>query len=50
MTMSKKSMPEKHGDAGKRKHIAGIGSKIKMMRNASRASHVAAAKVALRGK
>jgi hypothetical protein len=50
MTMSKKSTPEKIGAVGKRKHMAGIDSKIKMMRNASRAAHKAAYKIALRGK
>jgi hypothetical protein len=43
----KKSTPEKIGAAGKRKHMASIGLKINMMRTASRAVHVAAAKMAL---
>jgi hypothetical protein len=51
MGMKKSTPTEKIGAGGKRKHIASIGSKIKMMRNASRAAHVAAYKLALgRGK
>ncbi len=46
----KKSTPENIGAVGKRKHLAGIGLKIKSMRRQSRAAHIAAAKVALRGK
>jgi hypothetical protein len=43
----KKLTPEKIGAVGKRKHLAGIGSKIKMMRATSRAANVSAAKMAL---
>jgi hypothetical protein len=41
---------EKIGAAGKRKHMVGIGLRIKRMSNVSRAAHIAAAKAALRGK
>jgi hypothetical protein len=37
---------EKIGAAGKRRHMAGIGSKIKSMRNASRAAHAFAYRLA----
>jgi hypothetical protein len=50
MTMSKKSMSEKHGDAGKRKHLTAIAAKLKMMSAAGKGAHVAAYKIALRGK
>jgi hypothetical protein len=48
--MSKKSMSENHGEAGKRKHLTAIAAKLKTMRAAGRTAHIAAAKVAMRGK
>ena len=56
MTMNKKSLAEKqkHGAAGKRRHVAGLNAKLKAMSAAGgSATHLAvmaAYKVALRGK